>query len=362
MSQPHFRRRRGFTLIELLVVIAIIGILVGLLLPAVQKIRALANQTKCKSQLRQLVLAAVHAHETYKKLPPLFGMYANTNRQGTVFYHLLPFMEESSVYNLGQPYTIDTNPASATFGNLLVVNPNDTGSYKIPLLNCPSDPTNPGGQTPDPWSVSPSLTAGVSNYAANWLVFGTPNSWNTANPFPSWTGAAKIPESMPDGSSKTILFSEKYAVCNIQSGPQGGSLWAYPPALLYAGVGKSTQANMYTDNWGSVVAFWPAPNPATPDSPPGTNTNSLISPANYYMYQAPEVAINSCHPFYAQTPHTGGINVAMADGHVINVSLNADANSFNNSWKSALTPGPVPMPATSVLYGKLPDIVGPDWE
>src|SRR5262249_56052502 len=87
--------RRGFTLIELLVVLAIIGILLGLLLPAVQKVRESANSTKCRANFRQLALgfhAAADANEG--KLPPGIGRYPETaNNYGSGYFHALPYFE-----------------------------------------------------------------------------------------------------------------------------------------------------------------------------------------------------------------------------------------------------------------------------
>src|SRR5262245_63314857 len=98
--------RRGFTLIELLVVIAIIAILIGLLIPAVQKVREAANKAKCKNNLKQMALAAVHCADTYNRLPPATGWYpgfdpaTNTGRggRGNVFFHILPYTEQQNVY------------------------------------------------------------------------------------------------------------------------------------------------------------------------------------------------------------------------------------------------------------------------
>src|SRR5436305_421879 len=112
MSRLHLRKRRGFTLIEMLVVIAIIVTLMGLLLPAIQKARESANRTKCQSNLRQIVLATIQAHDTYKRLPPLFGTYggkgiaytAGVGAPGTPYaasamYHILPYVEAKGVWD-----------------------------------------------------------------------------------------------------------------------------------------------------------------------------------------------------------------------------------------------------------------------
>src|SRR5438552_4470313 len=92
----HPAHRRGFTLIELLVVIAIIAVLVGLLLPAVQKVRETANRTKCANNLKQIALAVHNYHSTYNALPP-----ARLDYHGGVSWAviILPFIEQDTFYN-----------------------------------------------------------------------------------------------------------------------------------------------------------------------------------------------------------------------------------------------------------------------
>jgi prepilin-type N-terminal cleavage/methylation domain-containing protein/prepilin-type processing-associated H-X9-DG protein len=130
------RRRHGFTLLELLVVIAIIGVLVGLLLPAVQKVREAANRIRCTNILKQLALACHNYHDVHGHLPP--GGTHNPPgdprySQGSWHVYLLPFMEQQNLFrqipNLGVTFR-NAIPEAIAAG---IVPP------KLPYLRCPSD-------------------------------------------------------------------------------------------------------------------------------------------------------------------------------------------------------------------------------
>src|SRR5262245_61278165 len=106
-------RRAGYTLIELLVVIAIIAILIGLLLPAVQKVRESANRTRCRNHLRQIGLAAHHYHDAQSHLPPSMGFtpLATSGVWGHHLFLLLPYLEQDNLYKSAfGPVRLTTGP------------------------------------------------------------------------------------------------------------------------------------------------------------------------------------------------------------------------------------------------------------
>src|SRR5262245_18305191 len=105
-------RPRAFTLIELLVVIAIIAILIALLVPAVQKVREAAARTTCTNNLKQHALGIHGLNDTYKTLPNTLGPFpAGSANKGTIFYFLLPYIEQGSLFK--NSTNVAGNPSSA---------------------------------------------------------------------------------------------------------------------------------------------------------------------------------------------------------------------------------------------------------
>src|SRR5437773_1167151 len=152
-------RRPGFTLIELLVVIAIIAVLIGLLLPAVQKVRAAATRMKSANNLKQIALSVHNYHDVNTNVPPLAQevhpgqpIAQGTNNYASGYYFLLPYIEQSALYDLGQ-----------TNNGVWEKSPNNVGSKKLSVFISPRDPSDPL----DLWKESNGGTWAVSNYGMN---------------------------------------------------------------------------------------------------------------------------------------------------------------------------------------------------
>jgi prepilin-type N-terminal cleavage/methylation domain-containing protein/prepilin-type processing-associated H-X9-DG protein len=291
------RHWRGFTLIELLVVIAIIAILIGLLVPAVQKVREAAARLQCTNNLKQMSLATINCADQHQGLlPPGDGLYpspipSNLNSYASVFFHILPYIEQDNAYNstlqASDPHGSNVGPNGAP---LQTYSPFWNGALNVNVKTyiCPSDPSNNGNGG---W------TSGQLSYAYNAQVF--PVYWN---------GYSKFPATFTDGTSNTIMFTEQRASC---------------------------------------VGFWPDWGPSISDTISGGQPSG---PAAIFTVRPP--GTNCPYPigswgsqtYVATSPHTGGINVTLGDGSVRFVSQGLSGTT----WWSAMTPSGG-------------EVLGPDW-
>lgn len=317
MRSMRARRGSGFTLVELLVVIAIIGVLVALLLPAVQAAREAARRSDCSNKAKQLALASHNFHDTYGRYPAanIRGANQNTSSQyGQMTYNflfaILPYMEQQAVFDAGFASAVSWNTNAGLAGqthaswDAPIASGSPSGTIRALVLkgfNCPSDYTLSNG-----YAANQVNAWGGSSYAGNFQLLGM-NGIVPQNCQGTCRMAKYGLANEPDGSSNTVLLAERLAACG-NSGGDRGNLWAWP--------GGDWNPN----EWGVTFA----------NSPWGGNWNQppIVKPVPFLG------ALGKCDRTRPASGHTAVCIVAMADASVRGVS----ATVSQVTWLQAITP------------------------
>ena len=293
---PLSVRRRAFTLIELLVVIAIIAVLIGLLLPAVQKVRAAAAAASCRNNLHQLGLAAHNYHDTYGTFmpgngippgqnPPAFtGVWSDPRFPGLPYgtfgwaAYILPFVEGDNVYKTMNFSVPAYTPYFEEYGSQTGGRPQPYGNAAN-LVGATSEPkifVCPGAIHPRPLNEQKDygINGGIQSGGCC-----SERSTTKSDEGMGWLGSAVRMTDVTDGTSNTFLFLELMSYAEHGRIDQGNG------SNPFIFVNEAGQGYAVGSTNGKVSGAWP-PNDETPNT------------------RGPE------------GPHTGGILTVMADGHV----------------------------------------------
>lgn len=326
--------------------IAIIAILIGLLLPAVQKVREAAARAQSTNNLKQIGLAIHNLDGTIGKMPTVAGVFPTViprstptvadnwgdvvhkpTAYGTIFHFMLPYVEQNAVYTNSNTqswrYSVSDRPGSS--------------DAVIKTYISPVDPTALTSGKTDDWGVDnrPETHRGSVSYSANWHVFG--GGWGD-----DWQsgGKARLSSSFPDGTSNTIGFVERYAVCGPGTSGEWNSSRYVSRVWAEDGDGGQTGpvSQKYSKDVFQSVGFWfslPGGYDGTPpaDYPIDLRTTSKNYGKSVYLLPIqPKPSKQACDPQRLQACTAGGMLAVMMDGSVRNISTSVTTDTLARAF------------------------------
>jgi prepilin-type N-terminal cleavage/methylation domain-containing protein len=349
------KRRLAFTLIELLVVIAIIAVLIGLLLPAVQKVREAAGRVQSMNNLHQISLATADFHDVFHSLPDAFGASVlHPTTSGCWSYRLLPFVEQDNIYqnsygpygwldvakyNWSHTYNGETKSGSYTGGGFTR---DISGTNEYQALRTP-DQMLKVFFSPLDYSYNPSSNPSPTSYLANADVIDV---------------LMTMPQ-ITDGSSQTMFYAEGISLCHNTSTHSytigGNSFYTQSSSIVYSRAWNyDLNALRTVSNSVDIIDYTPKP---FRYSDTFTETGTDRQPGFYYTsgtydatsgqtlpFQVMPRGTTSCDYQSAQALTSAGVLVAMGDGSTRLVSTGVSLRT----WQAAGSPN-------------AGDILGNDW-